>query len=185
MALTYTKNRYQNADGLTQYFPDAAGTSSRGGEVKQFASHETKVNVTLSALPVLSSDANGLLLADNARIPAGAFIDKVVVKVLKETAGANANFNLGIVNASTLAITDADGLLAAADAFNGGTDLGSITVYGNAGSSGASQSTEVGALVGTRLAATSLLCGSYDTAAFTDGIVEITVHWTIALSTDV
>lgn len=185
MALTYTKTRWVNDDGLNVYFPDAAGTPTRGGEVNSFDSHISKVVVTLADLPVLSSDANGLLLADNVRIPAGAFIDKVVVKVLKETAGANANLNVGIVKASDMSITDADGLLAAADAFNGGTDLGGIVTYGNAASSGAAQSTESGALIGTRLANTSLLCGAYDTAAFTSGIVEIQVHWSVQLASDV
>lgn len=182
MALTYTKNRWVNGDGLTVYFPDAAATPTRGGEFEHDGWHISEVYCTLADLPVMSSDSNGLLLADNVRIPAGAFIDRVETFVTKETAGANANFNLGLVKASDYSIIDADGLLAAADDFNSGTDLGGYTVFNR---TGGAASTEAGALVGTRLAYTSLLCGSYDTAAFSAGILRIRVHWSVALSTDV
>jgi hypothetical protein len=179
MALTYTKNREFNADGLTVYFPDATGTPTRGGELEFDGQHISEVYCTLADLPVLSADANGLLLADNVRIPGGAFIEKVSVFVTKEPtdAAGTANFNLGIVNASTMAITDANGLLAAADAFNAGTDLGRTVDY-TLGTTGA------GALVGTELASTSLLCAAYDTAAFTGGIIRIRVYWNPVLASD-
>ncbi len=182
MALTYTKNRWYNADGLTVYFPDAAGTPTRGGEFDFDAGHCSEVFITLADLPVLSTDANGLLLADNVRIPAGAFIEKVEVFVTKETAGSNANLNVGIVRADTMAIVDADGILAAADAFNSGTDLGGTTVYTR---DAGSVTAEGGALIGTRLTYTSLLCAAYDTAAFTDGVVRVRVFWTPALPANV
>jgi len=177
MALPYTKNRWFNGDNLTVYFPDAADTVTRGGELEFDGFHVSEVYVTLADLPVLSADSNGLLLADNVRIPAGAFIEKVETFVTKETAGTNANFNLGIVKASDMSITDADGLLAAADAFNAGTDLGMTTEY-------TLGTTEAGALIGTQLANTSLLCGSYDTGAFTAGVLRVRVYWNPVLSAD-
>ena len=179
MALTYTKTRYFNPDNLTVYFPDATGTPTRGGELEFDGQHISEVYCTLADLPVLSSDANGLLLADNVRIPAGAFIEKVTVFVTKEPpdAGGTANFNLGIVKASDMSITDANGLLAAADAFNAGTDLGRTTEY-------TLGTTEAGALIGTELANTSLLCAAYDTEAFTGGVIRIRVYWNPVLAAD-
>jgi len=177
MALTYRKTRWQNSDNLGVWFPGATGTEVRAGEFDWDGGHCTEVYVTLSELPVLSSDANGLLLADTASIPAGAFIEKVEVFVSKETAGANANFNLGIVKQSDMSITDADGLLAAADAFNGGTDLGTTTEY-------VVGTTEAGALIGTQLTYTSLLCGAYDTGAFSAGVIRVRVFWTPVLAAD-
>lgn len=179
MALTFTKSGYTNADGLRQYFPNTAGAATRGGELEFDGQHVSEVYVTLADLPVLSSDANGLLLADNVRIPAGAFIEKVDVFVTKEpTDGAGtANFNLGIVKASDYSITDANGLLAAADAFNAGTDLGRTVEY-------TLGTTEAGALIGTELANTSLLCAAYDTEAFTGGVIRVRVYWNPVLSAD-
>lgn len=180
MALTYTKSRWFNGDNLSVYFPNAMDTPTRGGELSILGGHVAEVYCTLADLPVLSSDANGLLLADNVRIPAGAFIEKVEVFVTKEpteASGTDANFNLGIVNATTMAITDADGLLAAADAFHAGTDLGKTTEY-------VVGTTEAGALIGTQLAATSLLCAAYDTDPWTGGVIRIRVFWTPVLSAD-
>lgn len=182
MALTYTKTRSVNADGLTVYYEDAMGTPTRGGEINAMGGHIAEVMITLADLPVLSSDDNGLLLADNVRIPAGAFIEKVEVFASKETAGTNANLNVGIVKASDLSITDANGILAAADDFNSGTDLGGLVTYNRAAGS---VTTEGGALIGTQLANTSLLCAAYDTAAFTAGIVRLRVFWSVPLSADV
>lgn len=179
MALTYTKNRWFNGDNLTVYFPDAADTPTRGGELEFDGFHVSEVYVTLADLPVLSGDSNGLLLADNVRIPAGAFVEKVEVFVTKEPtdSGGTANFNLGIVKASDMSITDADGLLAAADAFHSGTDLGATVEY-------VKGTIEAGALVGTQLANTSLLCAAYDTEAFTGGVIRVRVYWNPVLSAD-
>jgi hypothetical protein len=158
-------------------FPGARGTPTRAGDISIDDGNVTEVYVGLTELPVLSGDDNGLLLSDDARLPKGAFIQKVETFVTKETAGTNANFNLGVVNASTMAIVDADGLLAAADGFNSGTDIGATNTYVKVDGA---VTTEGGALIGTVLAETMFLCGAYDTAAFSAGILRVRVFWTMA-----
>jgi hypothetical protein len=134
MALTYRTGkqaRWFNGDNLTVYFPGSAAAEVRGGQLSGIGGENaTEVYVTLAELPVLSSDANGLLLADTVKLPGGAFITKLETLVVTETAGVNSNLNLGIVNATTMAITDADYLLAAADIENAGTDVGLETARG-------------------------------------------------------
>jgi hypothetical protein len=180
MALTYRTGkqaRWFNGDSLTVFFPGSARTEVRGGHLSLGGENCTELFVTLSELPVLSGDSNGLLLADTVVLPGGAFITKLETLVTTETAGVNANLNLGIVNAVTMAITDADYLLAAADIFNGGTDVGLETVFRKG-------DTEAGAGVGAQLSLDSYICGAYDTGAFTTGVLRVRVFWSMVLAAD-
>jgi hypothetical protein len=177
MALTYRKTAYRNADLLNRWFPGATGTEVRAGHINLAGENAVELFVTLSELPVLSSDANGLLLADTVSLPANAWITRLETLVTKETAGTNANLNLGIVNATTMAITDADYLLAQADVENAGTDLGLETVYRKG-------TTEAGAGIGAKLEARSYICGAYDTGAFTGGILRVRVFYSMVLDAD-
>lgn len=177
MALTYRKTSWRNSDLLQVWFPGATGTEVRAGHINVGGENAVELFVTLSELPVLSGDSNGLLLADTVALPANAWITRLETLVTKETAGTNANLNLGIVNATTMAITDADYLLAAADVENSGTDLGLETVYRKG-------TTEAGVGIGAKLAARSYICGAYDTGAFTDGILRVRVFYSMVLDAD-
>lgn len=178
MAVTSLKTGSTNADGLRQYFGTAEGKVTRGGEVDFDGRHMTRVVIDLTTLNVYSG-SDEMIVADNVAIPAGALIEQVDVLVLKETAGVNANLDLGFVKASDRSTEiDFNGLLAAADAFNGGTDLGTLTTY-------VVGTTEAGALIGTRLAYTGLVTASADTADFSAGIIEVRIYWSVPLSADV
>lgn len=167
---------YTNADNLTIFNPGSARTVTRGGEVYDGSKHVTHVTIALASLPTVAS-GDKQIVAENVTIPNGAFVEEVQVLVLKETAGANANLNVGLIDQDRSTEIDFDGLLAAADAFNGGTDLGQKTVF-NLGT------TEVGALVGTKITNTGLIVAYADTADFTAGVVEVRIVWTVPLTAD-
>lgn len=178
VAVVARKTSFVNADGLVIYYGTNEAVVTRGGEYSRLADgrHCVTVSVSLPGLPTVAS-TNVQILEDTLSLPNGAFIEQVDVLVTKETAGANANFNLGLVNQDRATQIDFDGLLAAADAFNGGTDLGTLTLY-NVGT------TEVGALVGTKITSTGLLVGWADTADFTAGVLRIRVFYSIPLAAD-
>ena len=168
--------KWINSDGLQVRFGTEEGVNKGVGEYNLLGpSHITEITLELADCP--STGAGGVI-SDSVNIPAGAFIEKVWTQVVVETTGTNANLDLGLAyqHATTHAITELDynGLLAAADVFNAGTDIGLITEYSVG-------TTEVGALVGTTLATTNnryLLTANYDTAAFTAGTLLIRVYWT-------
>jgi hypothetical protein len=178
MALTYRNDsRWFNGDNLTVFFPGKANTPVRAGHVKVGGENCVEVLVTLSELPVLSSDANGLLLADTVKIPQDVWVSRLETLVLTETAGVNANLNIGVVNATTMAIFDADYFLAAADIENAGTDVGLETVYRKG-------TTEAGTGIGAKTASDYYLCGAYDTAAFTTGVLRVRIFYSHVLDAD-
>jgi hypothetical protein len=165
-------------DNLLIIYPNGRGTETRAGEVSSAGSkHITEVFVTLASLPTVAS-GNKQILAENVTIPALAFIEKVEVFVSKETAGVNANLDLGFVKAvDRTTEVDFNGLLAAADAFNGGTDLGTVTEF-------VVGTTEAGAVIGTQLPFTSLITANAETADWTAGVLRIRIHWSVVLLAD-
>lgn len=164
-----------NGDNLAVQYPRARGTELRGGELATTdGKHVTEVFIDLPSLATAAS-GNEQIVAENVTIPAGAFIEKVEVFVTKETAGVNANLDLGFVKAVDRSTEiDFNGLLAAADAFNGGTDLGTTTEF-------VVGTTEAGALIGTQLAYTGLITASADTADFTAGVLRVRIYWSVVL----
>lgn len=173
-------NYWDNADGLRVPFPGSAGTVIRGGERDFDGRHETFVVIDLTKLPTQAS-GNQQIVLENVYFPVGAFIENVEVVVLKETTGASANLDLGFVKSDKTTELDFNGLLAAADAFNGGTDIGGVFKYAI---TDGTLTTEGGALIGTKLAYNGLLTANAETADFTAGIVEVRVHWFIPLAAD-
>lgn len=169
---------YTNADGVRIFEPGSARTVTRGGEVYDGSKHVTKVVIALASLPTVAS-GNKQIVAENVTIPNGAFIEEVEVLVIKEPTDASgtANLDVGLVDQDRSTEIDFNGLLAAADAFNSGTDLGRKTLY-NLGT------TEVGALVGTKITNTGLITANAETADFTGGVIEVRVVWTVPLTAD-
>jgi hypothetical protein len=166
---------WDNGDGLRVYNPKAAQNVTKGGEVADGAKHKVWVHVLLSALGLTDQ----VIVAENVTIPNGAFIEEVQVIVLKEPTDASgtANLDFGLVDQDRSTEIDFNGFLAAADAWNAGTDLGKKTVY-NVGT------TEAGALVGTKITNTGLLTCKADTAVFTGGVVRLEVIYSVPLSGD-
>lgn len=171
-------NSYINADGLITFGPGSARTVTRGGEQDFDGRHFTHVIIALASLPTVAS-GNKQIVADNVTIPNGAFIEQVDVLVLKEPTDASgtANLDFGLVDQDRSTEIDFNGFLAAADAFNAGTDLGKLTSY-------TVGTTEAGVLIGTKITNTGLLVANPETADFTGGVVEIRVYWTVPLTAD-
>jgi hypothetical protein len=180
MAVVHLVNTsdWTNNDGLRIRFGADEAVVERGGEYSILGAgrHCVSVKVALASLPTVSG-GNKQILCDTVTIPNGAFIEEVDVICLKETTGSNANFNLGLVDQDRSTEIDFDGLLAAADAFNGGTDLGTTTQYFVG-------TTEAGALIGTKITNTGLLVGWADTADFTAGVIECRIFYSVPLSAD-
>lgn len=171
-----------NADGLRQRYGVNEVTVSRAGEYSRLADGRHCVEVTLNLLTLsgacTAASGNECIIADNCTIPNGAFIEELHVMVTKETAGTNANLDLGLVDQDRATEIDFNGLLAAADAFNGGTDLGTWTQY-------VVGTTEAGALIGTQLTNTGLITASPDTADWTAGVIKIRIFYSMPLTADV
>lgn len=180
MSVVSLKSPWVNDDNLPVYFPTDAEKVMRGGERQYEGRHETFVVIDLTDLPTVAS-GNEQIVHETVFIPKGAFIEDVEVVVLKETAGTNANLDLGFVKKDRTTELDFNGLLAAADAFNAGTDLGGVYRYAIVDGT---KTTEGGALLGTVLTDTGMITASPDTADFTAGIIEVRIHWFVPLSTD-
>ena len=168
----------ENADELNIWYPSSAGTVTRAGEIAYLGGHCTFVRVALASLPTAAS-GDEQIVGGTTTIPNGAFIEKVSVLVLKEPTDASgtANLDFGLVDQDGSTEIDFNGFLAAADAWNAGTDLGKLTDY-------VVGTTEAGALIGTKITNTGYLTCSADTADFTGGVVELRVYWTVPLTAD-
>lgn len=179
MAVVSLKSPWINSDNLPVYWPGDAGTVARGGEVDFDGRHMTEVTINLATLPTAAS-GNEQIVHETLTIPSGAFIEQVDVFVVKEpTTSGSPNLDLGLVKASDRTTEiDFNGLLAATDTWETGTDLGSLVTY-------VKGSTEVGALVGTRLTYTGLITASPDTADWTAGVIRVRIYWSVPVSADV
>lgn len=179
MAVVALKSVRENDDGLVVWYPNAADTVTRAGEVELGGNrHMTFVRVALASLPTVAS-GDEQIVAESTTIPSGAFIEQVDVLVLKEPtdAAGNANLDFGLVDQDRSTEIDFNGFLAAADAFNAGTDLGKLTSY-------VVGTTEAGALIGTKITNTGYLTCSAETADWTAGVVELRVYWSLPLTAD-
>jgi hypothetical protein len=173
-----TSNVEKNADGLVVLYHKAQGVADKSGVYVNTAGdrHILEAIISLPGLPTVAS-GNKQIQSNTVTVPNGAFIEMVRVVVLKETTGVNANLNVGLVDQDCSTEIDFDGFLAAADAFNGGTDLGTVTDF-------TVGTTEAGALIGTKITNTGLITAHADTADFTAGVVKVQVFYSIPLSGD-
>lgn len=131
--------------------------------------HWVEILVDHSELP-LNAESDTTILNDNFKIPAGAFIESVTVRVPDEafdSSGDALTFDLGLVNADrSLSDDDPDALIVAATQ----AEL-------NAG--GTNTAGWVGVAVGTVLSEAKLL--SWDTAGAdaTAGTTVIRIEWSV------
>lgn len=182
-----TTNIWQNADGLRVKFglAEADRTGAFVGEYEDLAGGNEHVTHAVVDLAVVAASTSPYILSPTVSIPNGAYIRMVDVIPTVETAGSNANLDFGLVDQDCATELDFNGLLAAADIFNAGTDLGKVFTYYPATQDSAgvavSATTEGGALLGTILTNTGLLCMNYDTAAFTAGRLSIKVYWSMPI----
>lgn len=170
-----TANIWQNDDGLRLKFGPAEADRT-GAYVGAYRSGDGEhVVEAVVDLATVAASTTPYILSPSVTIPNGAFIKKIEVVVNVETAGTNANLDFGLIDQDASTELDFDGLLAAADAWNAGTDIGSVTEY-------VKGTTEVGALVGTTLSNTGLLTMRYDTAAFTAGRITARVYFVMPVT---
>lgn len=178
MAYVYKKSlTWLNPDGLVTYFGTDEGQASTVGEYRTLGRRrQYEVDLDLTSLPTQAS-GNVQILDSSWHLPAGCFIESLEIFTTKETAGTNANLNIGLVKTDGT-VYDDDGILAAGDDFNGGTDLGTTYTY-------VKGTTDAGALVGTKLAYNGYLCAQPDTADFTAGVIKILINVSFPLSSEV
>lgn len=160
---------WTNSDGLRIKIGASEANVTQGGEYNQTGqNHEVQVRFNLTSLGTASA-----LLEPGIIIPKGARIESV--EVLTETAatGATAVLNVGLVRLDNTTAIDADGLVAAlaVTALDAAGEKNTLTP----GSTGA------GALIGTTLANAGKFVADYDTAAFTAGVVLITVKFYVPI----
>lgn len=158
--------------GLLQRFGTDQGRASRAGEYSILADgrHMVAVTIDLSALPTAAS-GNEQILNDDVTIPAGAFIEQVDVLVTKEpTTSGSPNLDLGLVDQDRSTEIDFNGLIAAGDGWETGTDLGTLFTYKLG-------TTEAGALIGTKITNTGLITASPDTADWTAGVIVVRIYF--------
>lgn len=173
-----TQDWIDTVTGQYQKFGTAQARATRVGEYMDTASgrHCVEATIALATLPTVAS-TNTQIIDDSVTIPNGAFIEQIEVLVTKETAGASATFNLGLVNQDRSTVISATGFLSAAAAFNAGTDLGKLTTY-TLGTTGA------GAFVGAKITTTGLLLASASTADFTAGVIKVRIYYSIPAAAD-
>lgn len=174
-------NEWLNSDGLLVKFNLDHARPARAAEYNTLygGRHVTEVIVDLvdlSAKSTFGSDID-VILDDTVTIPSGALIEKVILTVLEVSAGASATLDFGLIDQDRSTALDADGFIVAGTTTWHTAAIGTIVEYTQG-------STEHGALVGTKLTNTGLLCAQVDGAAFTAGVVKLQVEWTVPLAAD-
>lgn len=174
-------NEWFNSDGLLVKFGTDRARAQRAGEYSRMDDGQHLVSVIID-LATLAANATHQIQSDTVTIPNGAFITKVRVTVLEEpteASGTDANLDLGLIDQDRSTEIDFDGLLAAADAFHAGTDLGSVTEY-------VKGTTEAGALIGTRITNTGYITAhnEHATDVWTDGTIKVDIEYYMPLTAD-
>lgn len=172
-------NEWVNQDYLLVNFGTNRARAQRGGEYSMLADgrHCVEVTINLATLPTAAS-GDEQIVADNVYIPNGAFIEQVDVLVTKEpTTSGSPNLDLGLVDQDRSTEIDFNGLIAAGDGWETGTDLGTLFTY-------VKGTTEAGALIGTKITNTGLITASADTADWTAGVIKCRIYYSMPLSAD-
>lgn len=168
---------WKNNDGLSVFFGRDEGSSDASGEYNTLGPQRmVEVVIDLDSLPT-QAGGNVQIQSDTVTLPAGAIIEKLEIICTEETTGTNANLDIGLVRLDRSTELDYNGLLAAGDDFNGGTDLGSVYTY-------VKGTTDAGALVGTKLAYTGYITANAETADWTAGVIKVRVFFSFPVASD-
>lgn len=158
---------WMNDDGLYIKFGTDKADAVNGGEYNVLGGeHWVEFDLDLTTL-----GSSAAIINDVVFLPKNVRVERVEVIVLTATAGTSSNLNLGLMKFDRTTAIDADGLLAAADAFHTSA-AGVTTVY-------YTDTTEAGVLIGDDSGNDpGYFCAFYDTGAYTDGLLKIRVFWT-------
>ena len=161
---------YSTPDGLLLKFGTEKTVAQKTGEYRTNGRlHEVQVKLTLTSAATGSAIPSGV---DLFLMPAGARIEEVeVVSETAATSGGSATLNVGLTREDRSTAYDADGFIAAL-ALTSIDAAGEKTVL-RVGS------TSAGAFIGTTLANKGYFVFDWDTAAFTAGVVIVTVRYYI------
>lgn len=156
-----------NKDGLYVRFGEREAETGVAGElpITDGNKHIVELRLALASL----TDSTNTPLDQNVFIPKNARIEYIDVLNTKAATGTNAVLDLGLIRLDQSTELDYDGLLA--DAPRTDFDALGETKRYQVGVTGA------GALMGTVLTNPGYLVATYDTAAFTDGIVNIRIAY--------
>ncbi len=159
---------WSNPDGLLVKFGTEKATAQKAGEYRTYGRlHEVQVKLTLTSAATGSAIPSGV---DLVLLPSGARIDEVeVVAETAATSGGSATLNVGLIREDRTTTYDADGFVAAL-ALTSIDAAGEKTVL-RVGS------TSAGAFIGTTLANKGYIVFDWDTAAFTAGVVVVTIRY--------
>src|SRR5690348_13553224 len=131
----YNTNEYVNVQsGLLQRFGTDQGRPRRAGEYNTLlggGQHCTEVVidlVRLSALSTFGSDID-VILDDEATIPTGTLVEKVILTVPDPSAGSSATLDLGLYAQDRTPADDADGLIVAGTTGWHTSAIGTIVEY--------------------------------------------------------
>lgn len=159
---------WHNNDGLYIKFGTEQGVAARGGEsTTDGNSRVVTFEVNMEDVTAVSAP---LYLSDTLLIPSGAIVTEVKITVLEATVGTNSNLDLGFAKQDRTEY-DYNGLLTAADGWHTAAQ-GTVEVTNQGG-------TDEGALLGIVLANDSYVTANYDTAAFTDGVLQIQLTYVV------
>jgi hypothetical protein len=160
---------WYNSDGLYVKFGTEQAEAASGGEYKT----DGDLRYIEVEIPDLTALGTGSTILDDVTVvPAGAFIEKVVVAVdTAATSGGSAALNIGLIRTDRSTTYDADGLVAALALTSIDAD-GDVVEFIQGG-------TSHGALIGTELANNGLLVADYDTAVYTAGAIRVRVFYRI------
>lgn len=173
-----TSGVWTNSDGLYWRYGVNEGTAQITGDLKTFGARRVcEVTIDLDSLPAHDATNAVQIQSDTVTIPAGALIEEIELIAMEETAGTNANLDIGLVDQDRSTEIDFNGLIAAGDDFNGGTDLGKVYRY-------VVGTTDAGALVGTKITNTGLITANAETANFTAGVLKCRIFYSMPLASD-
>lgn len=160
--------------------PTEHKVKGKAGEFNMLSStHVSEFVLDYADVNLGTTDTNVYILDYDSVLPNGAVVERIEVKVgtAWDSSGNGAKLNVGVVakDGTTDAwttITDADGLInsLAETAMDAAGNLVEVVVEG----------TGAGALLGTALAADSVLCVYQETEAWTAGTAKMYVHWRVA-----
>lgn len=161
---------YTTPDGLLIKFGTEKAVAQKAGEYHNYGrNHEVEVKLTLTSAATGSAIVTG---TDLVLFPAGARIEEVeIVAETAATSAGAATLNLGLVREDRTTTYSAAGFVTAL----------AMTSYDAAGEKTVLRpgSTGAGALIGTTLANKGYLVFDWDTAAFTAGVLVVTIRYYI------